>query len=174
MTNLAGWSERYPRSGVVVCARRFSAGEVDRFSHWTAPRLSQSELDLLAQSLGAQGLPAHIPEQLRDLASWPMWATAIMSYGAAANTGLELLQGLLKTRLSTAGMSSPVEVEELRAVAGYLAFALWPATSSPISEAIDHLARWRESPGAARFDERSPADLVHRLTGCGNWVLERC
>jgi len=167
MTNVAAWVDRYPRCGFAVCARRFTEGELVAFQHWEAARLGPAELDLLADCLEIPRIPTDTPPQLRELAGWPMWATALMVYGTGADTGLQLLNELVRARFTTAGMSSPLEVEELKAAASYLAFAQWPATSSPLSEVLDHLSAWSSSHGAARFTERPAADLLHRLAESG-------
>jgi hypothetical protein len=93
-----------------------------------------------------------------------MWTTALIVYGTESRTGLELLQRLVDARLESAGMTSPVEVAELRAVAGFIANRLWPATETTAPWALERIRQWRaEAPSAATFEPRTPEDILHRL-----------
>jgi hypothetical protein len=164
MSAVSAWAERFPRCGVVVCARRFSPLELPGFARIEAAPLGAAQMRDLTESLGFVGGALHFSDQVRDLAMWPMWTTALIVYGTESRTGLELLQRLVDTRLQSAGMTSPVEVAELRAVAGFIANRLWPATETTASWALERIRQWRaEVPSAATFEPRTPEDILQRL-----------
>lgn len=164
MNAVASWSERFPRCGVVISARRFSELELPDFERVEVAPLGQQQMHDLMEALGAEGRPMRFSDQVRDIGRWPMWATALIVYGTEASTGLKLLQRLVNARLDTAGMSSAVEVEELRAAARFVARDQWPATMSSVPEMLDRLRRWRdESPGAATFISKPPEEVLSRL-----------
>jgi hypothetical protein len=164
MSAIAGWAERFPRCGVAVCARKFSPLELPEFVHAAAAPLGQAEMRDLIEALGVGDRALHFSEQVREIALWPMWATALVVYGIEARTGLELLQRLVDARLRTAGMSSSLEAAELRAAAGFVAHSLWPATTSTIPETLEWVRQWRtESATGARFAPRPAEDVLQRL-----------
>jgi len=164
MTGLSQWAERFPRSGVVVCARNFSSLEVHEFTRAAAAPLADTQMQDLLQAFGATDQTVRFSEQVRDIARWPMWATALIVYGSEARTGLDLLQKLVTTRLQTAGMSSAIEEAELRAAASYCAHRLWPATVSSAAHVLEVLTSWRTSEVAATaFVSRPAEDVLGRL-----------
>jgi len=164
MTNMSRWGERFSRCGVVVCARQFSSLELTDFvSAATAP-LGDAQMRDLAEALGFGANIPRFSEQVRDIARWPMWATALLAYGPEVSTGLELLRKLVETRLRTAGMSSPIEEAELRAAAAFVAYDMWPATTSTVPQALDRIRRWRDEPTtSAMFASRPAGDILHLL-----------
>jgi hypothetical protein len=164
MGGITRWAERFPRCSVVVTARRFSALELPEFVRVEAAPLSEAQMRDLTQAIGLAGRPLRFSAQVRDIGRWPMWATALLVYGTEARTGLELLQRLVDARLHTAGMSSPVEAEELRAAARFVASDQWPAMASGVPETLERIRRWHEEPAAAaKFPPRPAADVLLRL-----------
>jgi hypothetical protein len=164
MTAAARWAERFPRCGVVISARRFSELELPDFSRVEAAPLGDQQMRDLMEAFGAAGRHVRFSDQVRDLGRWPMWATALIVYGTEASTGLQLLQRLVDARLKTAGMSSAVEAEELRAAARFIARDLWPVTASTVPAVLDRLRRWRDQPSSAmNFEPRPPEDVLSRL-----------
>jgi hypothetical protein len=164
MTAVARWAERFPRCGAVISARRFSELELPNFARVEAAPLGDQQMHDLMEAFGAEGRHIRFSDQVRDIGRWPMWATALIVYGTEASTGLQLLQRLVDARLRTAGMSSAVEAEELRAAARFIARDQWPVTVSSVPAMLDRLRRWRdESPGAMNFAPRPPEDVLSRL-----------
>ncbi len=162
------WADTYPRCGVIVCARRFADGELEGFRHVAMAPLGDSEIRGLAQALGAGSLQIRFPAQVADIAQWPMWATALLVFGTETSTGLELLRSLVHARLSSAGMSSPLERYELSEAAGCLAFHLWPHTEAPVSQTLETLGRWGSDPVTVdRYESRSAENLLDRLANAG-------
>ena len=168
MSSIEAWSEQHPRCYLVVCGRRFSPGELTLFTHCSAAPLTPEEISGLAAALGVGAMSLHLPEQVRDLARWPLWAIALVVYGPQANTGLELLQTLVTTRLATAGMSSPVEAAQLRAAAGRLALEAWPDIEVEVAHALESLASWSANPETmVLFTPRPAEDLLAGLAEAG-------
>jgi hypothetical protein len=166
--DVARWADRFPRSGVAVCARRFDPLELDGFDRVDVAPLGTRELDDLLAAAGLGGHRPRLSPQIADIARWPMWATALIAYGFDAETGLELLRQLVTARMRRAGMSSTLERSELRSAAGALALKAWPATSVPSDTALDHVRRWASQPGAASTFVLQPAsDVLHRLAEAG-------
>jgi hypothetical protein len=163
MESIVEWSKRYPRCGVIVCARQFADLELTGFIHASASKLSHPQLDDLLKALGVSEGALRLPDQVRDIAEWPLWAIAVVTYGTRAQTGLELLQQLVETRLTTAGMSSPLESNQLRAAAALLAFRMWPDTESNVEVALGNIAAWCSDPATQIKFAPRPAEEV--LTG---------
>lgn len=164
------WAEEFPRSGLVVCARRFSDLELPGFTQASAAPLSDDQMRDLISVLGATQ-PVRLPDQVRDIGRWPMWAVALLVYGPQATTGLELLQRFVEARLSTAGMSSVIERAELRAAASFIASRIWPAIGSGADDLLAALDEWsRESLSGSKFMRRPAEDIANRLAKAG--ILE--
>lgn len=168
LLDVTRWADRFPRSGVTVCARRFDPLELGGFDRVDVAPLRTHELDDLLAAAGLGGHHPRLNPQIADIARWPMWATALIAYGIDAETGLDLLRQLVTARMQTAGMSSTLERSELRAAAGALALHAWPATSVPTDAALDHVRRWMAQPGtASRFVSQPASDVLHRLGEAG-------
>ena len=168
LESIAAWSERYPRCGAIVCARQFADLELTGFIHASASKLSRPQLDDLLKALGVSGGALHLPDQIRDIVEWPLWAIAVVIYGARAETGLELLQQLVETRLATAGMSSRLESEQLRAAADLLAFRMWPDTESNVEVALGNIAAWCSDPVTeTKFAPRAAEEVLTGLEEAG-------
>jgi hypothetical protein len=167
MNSIAEWGEQYPRSGIVVCARQMVPGELDAFMAFSMAPISASQLHDMAIALGLQAVH-RFPEQVADLARWPMWATALLVYGPQSHTGLELLQTLIEARLRASGMSSALELEELRSASTFLAHEVWPDTECTAAEALTYLATWSATDSTRmRFEARTAEDLLGRLGQAG-------
>jgi hypothetical protein len=167
INSISEWSERYPRCGIVLCVRQLSPGELDSFVNFAMAPFSPAQLADVATSLGLQPV-LHFPEQVADIARWPMWGTALLVYGPQSQTGLDLLHSLVGARLESAGMSSAVEVEEIRTASSYLAHAIWPDTECTAGEALTYLAAWSTDVDArARFEPRTAEDLLSRMGEAG-------
>lgn len=161
------WAEEFPRSGIVVCARRYSTLELIGFTHASAAPLADEQIQVLTNVLGA-ARPVRLPEQVRDIGRWPLWAVALLVYGPQAATGLELLQRLIDARLTTAGMSSVIEEAELRASAAFIASHQWPATTASADDVLEVVERWsRQSASGRKFTPRPAEDIIKRLGEAG-------
>jgi hypothetical protein len=153
---------------VVVCSRRFSLGELARFTHLAMAPVAEGQLRDLAVSLGAGGARVDLPRQVADIGQWPLWATALLVHGPQVQTGLELLQALVEARLTGAGMSATTETAELRSAAGFLALELWTDIESAGERALQALVDWAVDPATqARFDRRPAEDVLGRLEEAG-------
>ena len=162
------WADRYPRCGVTVCARHFAEGELAQFRHMKPAPLEDSQLEDLRTALDfGSPSPARSP-RVQDLARWPLWVTALYSLAHSAQTGLELLQAIVATRLETAGITSQIEAAHLRAAAGHLALSIWPSTEVSVASAIQTLTAWQQDRVAAdRFSPRPTEELLGQLSASG-------
>lgn len=88
LDSAASWAERFPRCGIIVCGRRFSQQELQSFQHLSVARLHSQQLGDLLTALGLPIEPLKVPEQIRDIATTPLWATILMRYGAGVSHDL--------------------------------------------------------------------------------------
>jgi hypothetical protein len=168
LTSIADWSQRYPRCTVIVCARQFLAAELPDFTHVSAAPFRQNQIIELGNALGVGSSPIRMTPQLADIAQWPLWATALIVYGPQLETGLQLLQALIETRLASVGMPNSVEAIQIRNAAGCIASVIWPKTEVSIAAAMDHIASWRsEEATLQRFMPRSAEEILHGMVDAG-------
>lgn len=167
MTDLARYARQFPRSRFVCCVRRVIAGELIDFSRYTIEALSEQQTSDLFAATGIDRLD-RFPPQVADLASWPLWALAMIEIGNSAPTGLVLLDRLLEHRLSVSGAYLPIETEMLLEAAGLLAFEAWPEPIVDPAVALDSIAAWRAGPRAVSRYSPLPADeIMERLGAAG-------
>jgi hypothetical protein len=168
LKSVAAWATKHPRSGVIVCARQFVEDELEDFLRLQMAPLNDRQFGDLCMAVGSSMPSPRFAAQVQDLAQWPMWATALIAFGPSLRTGLELLQSMVSTRLTTAGVSSQVESVHLRSAAGHLALTMWPSTETPVERALRELTNWQQTPSTlAVFAPRPSEDLLNDLSSSG-------
>jgi len=168
LVSVAKWAEEFPRCGVVVCGRAFAGDELAQFEHLQAAPLDDRQLADLAASLGLPIHPHQFAKQIRDVARWPMWATALIVHGPQVQTGLELLQLMVETRFRATNTSSPIEKERLLSLVRLIAYELWPMTETTIATALDLVETWAsDAQTASRFIRRPAEAEIEKLAEIG-------
>lgn len=158
----------YPRSGLIVCARQFMQAELAEFVHLQMAPLENEQLDELASALGYTSVAWKMPDQMRDLGSWPLWATALLVFGPQASTALDLLQRIVEARLDSVKIVSRIERHRLRLLAGYVARRLWPETNGTVENVLRLIHDWStEAEDGATFQNRSGEELILGLAEAG-------
>src|SRR5207247_11331952 len=91
---------------------------------------------------GSRGLPdfrldRDVPQRIRELVERPFWAALLATFGVDAETGVVLLDRLVRERLAATIPHDASSRVKIRAVLAQLARVSPPSTSLPVANAID-------------------------------------
>ncbi|HEX6394676.1 MAG TPA: DUF4062 domain-containing protein [Acidimicrobiales bacterium] len=167
LADLDRFCSRFPRCRTTCCVRRAMASELASFARYTLAALSDVQTHEMFQAVGAPEV-RRFPEQVSDLARWPLWTWALLEVGPVASTGLVLLEKLIEHRIKISGSYSPLEQRMLVHAGGALAFAAWPEPNLSSDQALEALVRWAASDYVlARYSLPSADVLIQRLSEAG-------
>ena len=140
---ISDFADQYPRCAVMVAIRTITGQSLSRLSRVPIAELTDDAVLELLRTVGYSISNAwELPDRFREFLHRPLWAGLLASAGPSVSSVVELLGGVVRSRLERTLPNEPIAGAALQSGLSVIALADQAKAGQTIQSALGSIAAW--------------------------------